>query len=108
MARQSGLLKRMKAANAAKTAAATWRNLMTACQMVTDAALLAAHDLFQLGPGRAAKFVVAITKYTNEIAALLVEDAKTDPDYIYTREKVDDRLKQICGDDFTPWEDRYK
>lgn len=108
MARQSGLLKRMKAENQAKTAAATWRNLMTACQMVTDAALLAAHDVFQLGPGRAAKFVAAIGKYTNEIAALLVEDAKTDCDYIYTREKVDERLKQICGDDFTPWEERYK
>lgn len=106
--RQSGLLKRMKAASAAKTAAATWRNLMTACQMVTDAALLAAHDVFQLGPGRAAKFVAAIGKYTNEIAALLVEDAKTDRDYIYTREKVDERLKQICGDNFTPWEERYK
>lgn len=107
MAHQSGLLKRMKADSAAKTAASTWRNLMTACQMVTDAALLAAHDVFQLGPGRAAKFVAAIKKYTNEIAALLVEDGKTDRDYIYTREKVDQRLKQICGEDFDPWEVRY-
>lgn len=108
MARQSGLLKRMKSESAAKASAATWKNLMTACQMVTDAAVLAAHDVFQLGPGRAAKFLAAIRKYTNEIASMLVEDGKTDRDYIYTREKVDARLKQICGDKFIPWEERYR
>lgn len=107
MARQSGLLKRMKAESAAKASATTWKNIMTACQMVTDAAVLAAHDVFQLGPGRAVKFVAAIKKYTNEIAALLVEDGKTDRDYIYTREKVDQRLKQICGENFDPLEVRY-
>lgn len=107
MARQSGLLKRMKAESEAKASAATWKNLMTACQIATDAAVFAASDVFQLGPGRAGKFIEAIGRYTNEIAALLVEDAKADQEYIYTREKVDARLKQICGDNFVPWEERY-
>lgn len=30
------------------------------------------------------------------------------PDMEYTKAKLDQRLKQICGDKFQPWEERYK
>lgn len=45
--------------------------------------------------------------FCNEMAAIRAEDKKSDPQYVFTREKVDARLKQICGDKFDPWEVRY-
>lgn len=45
--------------------------------------------------------------YVMEMARMIVDDAKDDPDLAYTREKVDQRLRKICGEKFDPWEVRY-
>lgn len=77
-------------------------------QMCIDAAFMAAADVFQMGPGRCEAFGTAMADYVNAMAKLIVSDAKDDPDMEYAREKVDRRLKQICGEKFDPWEVRYK
>lgn len=38
---------------------------------------------------------------------MMLADQQSDLEYVYTREKVDQRLRQICGDKFEPWEVRY-
>lgn len=76
-------------------------------QIVQDAAFLAAADVFQMGPGRCEAFGVAVREYVNEMARIMRADQQNDPEYVYTREKVDRRLRQICGDKFEPREVRY-
>lgn len=76
-------------------------------QIVQDAAFLVAADVFQVGPGRCEAFGVAVREYVNEMARIMRADQQNDPEYVYTREKVDRRLRQICGDKFEPWEVRY-
>lgn len=76
-------------------------------QIVQDAAFLAAADVLQMGPGRCEAFGVAVREYVNEMARIMRADQQNDPEYVYTREKVDRRLRQICGDKFEPREVRY-
>lgn len=78
-----------------------------AMQIAKDAAFLAAADVLHMGPGRCEAFGAALTGYVNEMAALRARDKQADPEYVYTREKVDARLRKICGDKFEPWEVRY-
>lgn len=75
-----------------------------AIQMSKDAAVLAAHEVFKMGPGRAPAFSAAFDQALREIARLTVEDT---PDMEYTKAKLDDRLRSICGDSFVHWEERY-
>lgn len=75
-----------------------------AIQMAKDAAMLAAHEVFQMGRGRAAGFSAAFDQALREIAQLTVEDT---PDMAYTKAKLDARLAEICGTGFVPWEERY-
>lgn len=84
------------------------RKMDMVMQLTYDSAFLAAADVFHMGPGRCVSFGTALKGYLEEIAAMMNEDQKDDKNYVYTREKVDARLKQICGDNFTPWEERYK
>lgn len=76
-------------------------------QMCLDAAFMAAAEVFQMGPGRCETFGQAMVEYVHEIARLMVDDARDDPEMEYTKEKVDRRLRKICGDKFEPWEVRY-
>lgn len=84
------------------------RKMDTLQQMCVDAAFLAAADVFQMGPGRCEAFGEAMMGYLHEMARLMVDDAKDDPGMEYTKEKVDRRLRQICGEKFEPWEVRYE
>lgn len=77
-------------------------------QMCLDAAMIAANDVFKMGPTRCPDFAVAFSEALTEIAELTMEDQKDDKNLWYTKAKVDERLKQICGDHFQPWEERYK
>ena len=77
-------------------------------QLCVDAAFLAAADVFGMGPGRCGRFGTAMMDYLHEMARLIAGDAAGDPDLEYTKETVDRRLRQICGEKFEPWEERYK
>lgn len=74
-------------------------------QMCLDAAVLAAAEVFNMGPGRVQPFVQAFSTALDEIATLAVEDTA---DLEYTKAKVDERMKEICGEHFKPWEERYR
>lgn len=80
------------------------RREMTALQMAKDAALLAAAEVFHMGPGRVPAYSAAFDAALHDIAKMTVEDTK---DMEYTKTKLDQRLRQICGEHFVPWEERY-
>lgn len=77
-------------------------------QMCLDAALIAANETLQLGPGRAKAFCDAFSATLSEIANMTVADGKTDRELWHTKDTLDQRLRQICGEHFQPWEARYK
>ena len=107
MSKQSGMLKRMEQKNAQKYKAEFWCKMDILRQMCIDSAFMAANDVFLMGPGRCEQFGQAMVDYLSEMAGMINEDGKTDNDLTYTCEKVDQRLKKICGDKFCPWEERY-
>lgn len=76
-------------------------------QMCGDAATIAANEVLRMGPGRAGEFRRAYEAALDGMSSLLLEDQKDDADYEYTKGKVDQRLKEICGEHFEPWEKRY-
>lgn len=77
-------------------------------QMMLDVALLTANELLGLGPGRADAFVDRYIENANELAAIFVEDGQTDPQLWYAKEKLDDRIRAIVGEErFKPFAERY-
>ncbi len=78
---------------------------MTHTQMCMDAAMIAANEVFGMGPKRAKAFADEFSKALTGIAQMGVEDT---PDMEYTKAKVDARLKEICGENFVPWDERYR
>lgn len=73
-------------------------------QMCMDAAMIAANEVFQMGPGRAPAFATAFSEALSEIAEMTISDTR---DMEYTKVKLDKRLEEICGKAFVPWEKRY-
>lgn len=77
-------------------------------QMGQDAAMIAANDVLHLGPGRAEAFCAAYINAINEMARMMVNDQKADKDFVYSKEKIDQRIRKIVGEkNFVPWEERY-
>ena len=77
-------------------------------QMCLDAAMIAAHDVLQLGPGRAEDFCVAYRDAINDMARRVVDDQMDDPEFVYAKAKIDEQVRAIVGEDkFQPWEVRY-
>ena len=81
--------------------------LRTVLRMTLDAALITAADIFGLGEKRAQEYSSRFAEVYNEIAQMIVVDAQSDREIVYTRAKVDERLKEILGSGFVPWEERY-
>lgn len=76
-------------------------------QQVMDAAFIGSATVFHMGPGRCEAFGKATMEALYEIARLVNEDYADDKNLIYAKEKIDQRMKKICGDKFEPWEVRY-
>ena len=108
MKKTNAMLAKIEAAAEAKYRAAFLAKMSTLQQMCIDSAFLAASDVFRMGPGRCEAFGAAMTGYLHEMAQMMLDDAKDDPELAYTREKVDGRLRKICGEKFEPWEARYE
>lgn len=84
------------------------KQLNIALQMGLDAATIAANKVLQMGKGRAAEFGEEYMKAMREIAELTIKDSKDDKDLVYSREKLDQKIKAIVGDEnFEPYEERY-
>ena len=92
----------------AKYTALFHRRMDMILQMGQDAAMMAAHDVLSLGPGRAVQFCVAYREAMNEMARLVVDDQQDDKEFWYAKAKIDERIKAIVGEDhFAPWDERY-
>ena len=73
-----------------------------------DAAMIAAHDVLQLGPGRAEDFCIAYREAINDMARRVVDDQMDDPEFVYAKAKIDEQIRAIVGPEkFAPWEVRY-
>lgn len=77
-------------------------------QMCLDSAMIAANNVFQMGPGRCKAFCDAFNDAMNELSLMTVEDGKEDKELWHTKAVLDNRLKEICGENFVPWEERYR
>ena len=77
-------------------------------QWCADAAILAANEVFQRKGPKLTEFHNAFVRYAHEIAEMTLEDAKDDKTIGYTKGKLDARMQDLLGDDFVPWEERYR
>lgn len=92
----------------AKYNALLHRKMDTLMQMGQDAAMIAAHDVLQLGPGRAQDFCVAYIDAMNSMARMVAEDSKDDKEFVYAKAKIDEQIRAIVGpENFKPWEERF-
>lgn len=81
-------------------------NGMAVQQLMADAAVIALNREFGFGAARCARFMPALQRAADDMASLIMEDT---PDAIYSREKIDQLLLSIVGEDnFIPWEGRYQ
>ena len=73
-----------------------------------DAAMITAHEVLGMGPGRAEAFRVKYIETINLMSKMMVEDSVDDADLTYSRELIDRRIKSIVGEEnFREWDDRY-
>lgn len=75
-----------------------------------DAAIIAAHNALQMGPGRAATFAEEYSKALDWLADLYVVDADENRDekLTYAKAKRDELIRSIVGDDnFVPFDKCY-
>ena len=104
---KNDFLRRIEAKYAAHYAALYHAKIGMTLQIAQDAAVIAANEVLQMGPGRAKEFALAFTEAVNDIGTMMFEDQMDDPEFVYTKARVDRRLKEICGENFEPWEERY-
>ena len=76
-------------------------------QQCADMMLIAANAEFGFGADRLNRLEEVFFSVFTEYADMAIEDGKDDPDIVYTRDKLDRKLKQIMGPHFRPWEERY-
>lgn len=75
-----------------------------------DAAIVAAHEVFQMGPGRAAAFATAYNEAMEWLADLYVSDCDDNGDkrLEYAKAKRDELLLRIVGPkNFVPFDKAY-
>lgn len=103
MAKQSGYIKRLQQKKAADI---TYHRTFT-MQWCADAAILAANEVFQRKGKKLVEFHNAFIRYSHEIAEMTLADAKGDRSLEYTKAKLDERMQELLGEDFVPWDERY-
>lgn len=110
MPKKNPMLAKLEAQMEIKYAIMFDRRVETLAQMFMDAAMLAAHDVFNLGPGRAARFMQAVKDNYREMSDMALRDAADgDEEIWYTRAKLDEQLLAIVGEEnFHPFEVRYQ
>ena len=104
MPKQSTYIRRLQI----EKQAAIERDRLFTMQWCADAAALAANEVFHRKGDIIVDFILAMQKYSQEIANLTLDDAKADRNIEYTKAKVDEALKAILPEDiFQPWDERY-
>lgn len=106
--KKNNMLARHEAAIAARLKAEYDAKLNIALQMGLDAATIAANEALGMGKGRAKEFLTKYIETYNMFARMITDDSKDDPNIDWSTTKIDQRLRQIVGDEaFQPWEARY-
>lgn len=100
MAKQSAYLKRLQAQKEAEQR----KSNVHALQMGLDVAVLALAREFGFGPERLNRFRNRYQEVWDEYTDLISGDTD-DLDYAYA--KMDDALKAVCGEYYSPREQRY-
>ena len=108
MPKKNTWLARQQAAAEVRATARAEIQRRFALQQAQDMAVIALNQAFGFGPERTKKFVEAFNGIFEMYADMALEDAKGDADIEYTRVKLDEVLKEACGDNFIPWEERYE
>lgn len=75
-----------------------------------DASLIAANEVFHLGPGRAAAFIQAWWRAIDELAGMYVDDAdgNHDNEISYSKGTRDEVIRRIVGEEnFIPFDQAY-
>lgn len=79
--------------------------------MSADAAVIAAHETFGMGPGRAKIFAENYNQALEWLADLFVGDADKagngDKDLYYAKGKRDELIRRIVGEDYVPFDLAY-
>jgi len=99
--RKSGYLQRLEQAKEKELL----NTLRFTRQLITDVSLVALNSAFGFGADRLKKFTDEMLRVYEEYADIWNADSK---DTEYSRELLDRKLAQICGEYFVPWEERYK
>lgn len=78
-----------------------------------DAAVLAAHNVFGMGPKKCIEFIMEYVKIRNELNDIIDKDYAMDPEIVYAQEHIDDimrRIYELPGEDnhwMPPFKQRY-
>lgn len=72
-----------------------------------DMALIALNEEFNFGPERNQRFEAAFWDAFMDYARMCVADGEDDPDIVYTKEKLDKRLRLAAGEDYPAFDERY-
>lgn len=73
-------------------------------QLMMDCTAVALNNLYGFGAERIKATMDEIAKVYGDYADMWNSDTA---DTEYSREKMDQKLAQICGEYFAPWEERY-
>lgn len=73
-------------------------------QLMCDLAMIALSNTFGFGPERCHRFLEELVRVFTHYSDKWASDT---PDTEYARECIDRRLREICGEYFKPWEERY-
>ena len=103
MAKTNPMLAKIQARHEAEK---SWLRMFTVQQCV-DMMTIAANEEYGLGPERLKRLEETFYEVFKEYAKMTLEDAKDDKAIEYTKTKLDRKLKEITGDYFKPWEERY-
>lgn len=101
---KNGMLQKLEAKYEAKN---RYTRLFSV-QQSYDMVAIAANEAFGFGPERVKTLLETLDKVYTEYATMVLEDAKTDKEIWYAKDKIDSKLKAICGKYFIPWEERYR
>lgn len=99
---KNDLLRRIEVKYAAHYAALYHEKIGMTLQIAQDAAMIAANEVLQMGPGRALDFAAVMRDTVNEITGVMLDDQKDDEKFAYTRGVIDRRLKKSAGSTSSP------
>lgn len=104
MTKQSGYLMRQRQQREEELR----RHRYITTQWCEDAAILAANEVFQRRGDKLDEFRQAYRKWAMEIANTTLEDAANDQEIWFTKGRLDELLKDVLGEHFVPWDERYQ